>query len=101
MYHKFLLLQSEGQLSESLDVSLELLSCYFRNVESHSNPVVLLDKKRARQNFPNLSEGKGLPLIVINMLWSSLCSGELHVHCKVDCTVKVFESVLYKVAISI
>ena len=63
MYHKFLLLQSEGQLSESLDVSFELLSCYFRNVESHSNPVIFLDKKKARANFPNLSEGKRLLLV--------------------------------------
>ena len=55
-YQKFLLLQSEGQLEESLDVSNELLMCYFRNIQ-RLNMIMFNEKRRAKKRPPNITEG--------------------------------------------
>ena len=73
-YQKFLLLQSEGQLEESLDVSNELLMCYFRNIQ-RLNMIMFNEKRRAKKRPPNITEGLCVCACTCVRVWMGVWAG--------------------------
>ena len=51
-----MLLEAEGHLEESLDVSSDVLTCYFRNIVQ-LNIILFGERKRAKKRPSNITDG--------------------------------------------